>query len=71
MDPYKLKDLEKGLFKTGMKEETYNECWPEWVKENGDTRNDYIWYCYNLLLDTWAKQSTSLEIMYPLPSNRL
>lgn len=62
-----LKEIEEGLFKTGFKEDTYNEFLPVWIKENGDSersRKDYIWYCYNLLLNEWAKQATTEDIMY-------
>lgn len=67
MEDYKIKDLERELFKIGIKEQTYNEFWTAWVKDYGDniqSKKDYIWHCLNLLLHEWAKQSTSLEMMY-------
>lgn len=48
-----------GLIKCGLQEATYDEYLPEWIKESGDTeqsRKDYIWHLYQLLLTSIAKE---------------
>jgi hypothetical protein len=63
---FPIDEFKNRLIKLGLKESTYDEYLPIWIKEYGDSeksRKDYIWYCYQLLLNTWAQQSSTLEVM--------
>lgn len=64
---FPFEKLRQGIIDIGIEPETYDNFLKVWIDENGDTeqsKKDFIWQCYQELLQSIAKKITPLDEMY-------
>lgn len=64
---FPFEKLRQGIIDIGIEPETYDNVLKVWVDENDDrekSKKDFIWQCYQELLQSIAKKITPLDEMY-------